>query len=222
MNRPPFRRTSTLYHSQLLSRHWLSPSAFEATLAKPSSFNFTPGQRIRLIREEVDREYSLLSTPSDDTIHLCVRLVEGGVFSSYLADAKRGEDFPFTGPHGYFMFNPSPRRPVFVATGTGIAPFVSMSGAGVKDFTLLHGVPDAGELYYREHFESIGCEYIPCLSKAVAAGNLFRGRVTDYLKMMTRIAYDFYVCGRGEMVRDVMLIADERFSGSLVYTETFY
>jgi hypothetical protein len=39
---------------------------------------------------------------------------------------------------------------------------------------------------------------------------------------MPRIPYDFYLCGRGDMVRDVTLIVDELFSGSLLYTETFY
>ncbi|MCG6537861.1 MAG: hypothetical protein L7F78_24860, partial [Syntrophales bacterium LBB04] len=108
-------------------------------------------------------------------------------------------------------------------TGTGIAPFDSMSRSGVSGFTLLHGVPDAGELSYRELFESIRCEYIPCLSKALEGKKMFNGRVTDYItRMMPRIPYDFYLCGRGDMVRDVTLIVDELFTGSLVYTETFY
>ena len=223
MNPVSFRKTSALYHAQLLDRRWLSRVAFELEFTKPASFSFTPGQRIQLIREEVDREYSLVSTPLDDTISLCVRLVEGGKLSSALSTAQQGDVFTFRGPLGYFTFIPSPRQALFVATGTGIAPFVSMSRAGVKGFTLLHGVPDAGDLYYRELFESIQCEYIPCLSKEVEGQDFFGGRVTDYIAgIMPRIPYDFYLCGRGDMVRDVTLIVDELSAGSLLYTETFY
>jgi benzoate/toluate 1,2-dioxygenase reductase subunit len=223
MNPISFRQTSTLYQAELLNRRWLSQAAFEVEFTKPASFSFTPGQRIQLIYEEIDREYSLISVPLDDTVSLCVRLVEGGKFSPAPATAKRGDTFTFRGPLGYFMFVPSPRQAVFVATGTGIAPFVSMSRSGVKDFTLLHGVPDAGDLYYRELFESIRCEYIPCLSKALEGEKMFNGRITDYLtRMMPRIPYDFYLCGRGDMVRDVTLLVDELFTGSLLYMETFY
>jgi benzoate/toluate 1,2-dioxygenase reductase component len=223
MNPISSRKDSTLYHAQLLNRRWLSPVAFEVEFAKPASFRFIPGQRIQLIHEEVDREYSLVSTPLDNTISLCVRLVKGGRFSSALSNAKKGNPFAFHGPLGYFTFVPSPRRAVFVATGTGIAPFVSMSRSGVNGFTLLHGVPDARNLYYRDLFESIRCDYIPCLSKAIEGRGMFSGRVTDYLlKRMPRTPYDFYLCGSGDMVRDVTRIVDEWFPGSLLYTETFY
>jgi hypothetical protein len=34
--------------------------------------------------------------------------------------------------------------------------------------------------------------------------------------------YDFSLCGREEMIRDVILLVDQRFPDSLVYTESFY
>ncbi len=35
-------------------------------------------------------------------------------------------------------------------------------------------------------------------------------------------AYDFYLCGCREMIRDVTLLVDERFPCSYIYTELFY
>ncbi len=35
-------------------------------------------------------------------------------------------------------------------------------------------------------------------------------------------SYDLYLCGRQEMIRDATLMADERFPGSLVFSEFFY
>jgi hypothetical protein len=51
----------------------------------------------------------------------------------------------------------------------------------------------------------------------------FRGNVTEYLEQhLTPGAYDFYLCGRSEMIRDVTHLIDIRFPESLVFTELFY
>jgi benzoate/toluate 1,2-dioxygenase reductase subunit len=34
--------------------------------------------------------------------------------------------------------------------------------------------------------------------------------------------YDFYLCGRREMIREVTWLVDERFPGSFIYSEQFY
>jgi NAD(P)H-flavin reductase len=80
------------------------------------------------------------------------------------------------------------------------------------------------DLYYASHFRQSARKYIPCLTDAKKLpANAFRGRVTEYLEQhLTAGAYDFYLCGRSEMIRDVTLLIDERFPQSLVYTERFY
>jgi len=51
----------------------------------------------------------------------------------------------------------------------------------------------------------------------------FQGTVTHYLgQELEPKTYDFYLCGRNEMIRDVTWLIDERFAGSMVYTELFY
>ena len=45
----------------------------------------------------------------------------------------------------------------------------------------------------------------------------------DYIQNhLPRLVYDFYLCGRSDMIRDVILIVDEQFPGSYVYTEIYY
>jgi hypothetical protein len=65
---------------------------------------------------------------------------------------------------------------------------------------------------------------VPCIPRpGAAAPELFAGRVTDYIAArLAPGAYDFYACGRRDMVRDVTLLADDRFPGSHVFAETFY
>jgi NAD(P)H-flavin reductase len=213
--------------AKLLQRSWLSEKTFEAELSRPLSFQFRPGQRIRFHHGALERDYSLLSRPDSPRLGLCVRHLPAGPFSSILAAAEIGTSFFFTGPHGYFTFLRSPRPPVFVATGTGVAPFLSMTRSGLTGFTMLHGVRTPEELYYRSDFGTAASLYVPCLSHPSPGSGLpagaYRGWVTEYLREhLPRGAYDFYLCGRREMIRDVTLLVDERFPDSLLYAEIFY
>ncbi len=72
--------------------------------------------------------------------------------------------------------------------------------------------------------ESAAKLYVPCISETdKLSGENFNGRVTDYLqKNLAPKPYDFYLCGRREMIREVTFLVDERFPGSFVFTETFY
>jgi benzoate/toluate 1,2-dioxygenase reductase subunit len=211
----------------LLGRRWLSQTAFELEIGSSAPFKFVPGQRIRLVQGETQRDYSLVSSPTDETIRLCVRKVEGGIMSSSLAAMEPGTRLHFTGPLGYFIFRTRERSAVFVATGTGIAPFVSMSRAGTRGFLLLHGVRLAEDLFYESDLRRSVERYVPCVSGGKGEETLppdgFAGRVTQYLAhRLPEGPYDFYVCGRGDMIRGVTRIIDERFPGSLLYSETFY
>lgn len=220
-------KQGSLQETKLINRHWISKKAFEIELARPSGFHFTAGQTIRLIHGEVKRYYSIISAPTDPTLALCVRFVESGSFTPTLATADMGHPFTLTGPHGYFTFNASLRPPVFVATGTGIAPFVSMARSGVKNFLLLHGVSRAEDLYYEHVFCNFSNDYAPCISNPTTDEQMvrgrFQGRVSDYIRInLPRIKHDFYLCGRDEMVRDVTQLVDDSFPGSRVYSEVFY
>jgi NAD(P)H-flavin reductase len=213
-----------IYSTTLLKRRWLAKHTIEITLAKPPSFEYESGQWIRLIHNDLERDYSLVSMPGDPELCLCIRVFQGGGLSSELGESPIGTPLGFIGPGGYFTFKPSARPVIFVATGTGVAPFCSMIRSGAIGVTLLHGVRSAAELYYKSIFQSAAKHYVPCLSEnGESMDEYFRGRVTDYLK--THLApgrYDFYLCGRREMVRDATFLVDEKFSGSYIYSEIFY
>jgi benzoate/toluate 1,2-dioxygenase reductase subunit len=211
---------------EVIERRWLSKKAFEIHLTRPASFQFNAGQTIRFIHGDVKRYYSIISSPDEPALTLCIRHIPGGAFSTILASAKIGTHFEFTGPHGYFTFLPSQRPPVFVATGTGIAPFVSMGRSGVRNFSLLHGVSHPDDLYYRPVFSNLNISYVPCISTPVPEDHhgftLYQGQVTQYIHTnLKRGAYDFYLCGREEMTRDVTNLVDDCFPGSFVFTEVF-
>ena len=208
----------------MIDRRWLSKKTFEIKLSKPSSYIIKAGQRVRIYYQTMERDYTPISAPADPDITVCIRKVDTGKFTPALSTADIGTRFDISRPEGYFTFKPSPLPPVFVATGTGIAPFCSMVRSGVTGFTLLHGVDSPQNLYYQSELESAADLYIPCISREYQSSDeYFRGRVTNYLQEHLPAAqYDFYLCGRREMIREVTWLVDERFPGSFIYSEQFY
>ena len=223
----PPEEARSIETTELLKRQWLSENVFEIQLSRPASFVFEAGQTICFIHRSIERYYSLLSAPDDQFLSLCIYNVPGGQFSPVLADAEIGARFKFSGPHGYFTFKPSSRPAVFVASGTGIAPFVSMSRSGVTGFILLHEVTRVEDLYYQETIKKVTSNYVACLpepgSSESSLPDAFKGSAAGYLvKNLAPGIYDFYLCGEREMIRGVTLLVDENFAGSHVYTEVFY
>jgi len=224
---PPPDNPDAIQIIELMQRRRLTKNAFEVELTRPPAFEFKAGQTIRFIHESMERYYSLISTPDDPTLVLCVYDVPHGRFSPVLAQAEIGAAFRITGPHGYFTFNPSERPPVFVATGTGIAPFVSMGRSGLADFDIIHEVNSAADLYYQELFRKIALKYTPCLlaqseTDLIPPGT-FQGNAAGFIKEnLPPASYDFYLCGEGDMTREVTLLADEHFPGSYIFKEVFF
>jgi NAD(P)H-flavin reductase len=218
------KNLASIHAAVLLKRRWLSDKTFEITISNPPGFKFEPGQRISLSLGGHTRDYSIVSGTQETELTFCIRSVAGGKLSTLLSVAEKGTPLSIYGPHGYFTFRPSARPAVFVATGTGISPFCSMARSGIAEFTLLHGVHLVEDLYYANQFQQIARTYVPCVTEADQwPGVAFNGKVTEYLeRRLPAGAYDFYLCGRNEMIRDATLLIDERFPDSLVYTEMFY
>jgi benzoate/toluate 1,2-dioxygenase reductase subunit len=220
-------RATELVEVSLTRRTWLAAETFEVRFGRPAGFDFIPGQKVKLVHNRIERCYSLVSTPQEGELAICVRHIPNGQMTPVLAKAPIGQAFHLTPPFGFFVFQPSPRRAVFVASGTGIAPFVAFVRTGIRGFRLLHGVRHGEELYYQDILAPAACTYIACLSSARdplrGSPHIFHGRVTAYIEKKLPLAdYDFYLCGGSEMIRDVMGIVDDRFPAARVFTEIFY
>jgi benzoate/toluate 1,2-dioxygenase reductase subunit len=216
-----------VFRAELGDRRWLSETTFEVALTRPSGFSFNPKQRIRVKHGDAERDYSLTSTPTDSVLTLCVRLIENGFFTPFLSRVRPGTQLNFIGPHGYFTYRTRDRQAVFIATGTGIAPFVSMARSGIRGFVFLHGVPNEKELHYVDLWREAAALYVPCVSdpdrSSDLPSNAFEGRVSGVIDdVLTRDMYDFYLSGNGRMIREMTHRIDESCPGSRVYTETFY
>lgn len=215
------------YRIILKRRRHLPDDTDEVIFHRPCEFFFQAGQKIRFFHRSITRDYTLINGPDGDELAICVRIVPQGRFSPYLRQAPIGAPFQISAPFGYFTYRPSSRPAVFIATGTGIAPFVAFARDGASGFTLLHGARSVEELHYRNEVAAAASTYIPCISSSQppeldGAATVYGGHVTTFLKNRMAVAeYDFYLCGRGEMIEQSIEIIDQRFPRSLVFCERF-
>ncbi|MCF6356302.1 MAG: FAD-binding oxidoreductase, partial [Draconibacterium sp.] len=107
----------------------LTENTFVLTLPK-SRFKYTAGQHISLAikGDYQSREYSIYSAENGDNLEILVKEVAGGYFSPKLKHLKKGEFVEVHGPFGKFGVdekNLNSHKHIFIASGTGIAPFHS-------------------------------------------------------------------------------------------------
>jgi ferredoxin-NADP reductase len=196
---------------------------FEFEVPGVNQLSFTPGQFISVIdREngkEVTRAYSIASPREGNRFALCLNRVPDGIVSRWLFKLNPGDEIEMHEPLGYFTFRHPGRRAVFIATGTGIAPFRSMLLDHLPRtqprVTLLFGVRYPQGLLYRDELEQLSSEYpnfkfLPTVTRPHENWTGRTGRVQSHLDEALNIKtpeeisnIDVYICGLKEMVDDV-------------------
>jgi ferredoxin--NADP+ reductase len=203
----------------------LTENTFVLTLPK-SRFKFIAGQHISLsiMGDYQSREYSIYSAEDGDNLEVLVKEVEGGYFSPKLKHLKQDEMVEVHGPFGKFGLDEkriNSHKHVFIASGTGIAPFHSMvkSYPGL-DYEVIHGVRYASEAYEKENYEKD--RFTVCASRDEKGD--FKGRLTEYLKQATFGENTcFYLCGNSDMIFDAMeILKDKGFDRENVTVEVYF
>lgn len=186
---------------------WHSPEIFELQLRK-DGMNFVPGDCVALFGadEKTSRPYSMASGVDEDILRFVIRRMGQGEVSPWLADRKPGDKVKVSPPFGWFR--PGPKNDgqefVFVATGTGISPFLShfRSTPERPPLQCLYGV--------RQFQDAVDLEWLRAscnVRLAVSRENIegcHRGRVTELLDDMP-CAPDihYYLCGLDDMIDEV-------------------
>lgn len=198
-------------------------------------FKFIPGQcvNIGLAKTGINREYSSYSDVNDSKkMEFLIRAVEGGAVSSALQKMKKGEHVQLDGAYGKFTLKDledKNKKYIFVASGTGIAPFHSFAKSYPDlNYKVLHGVRYASEQYDKDDYKK-GC-YTACVSrnekngKSKTKSDFFDGRVTDYLRK-NEVEKDttYYLCGNTDMINEVYdILRENGVNGDQIFTEVFF
>lgn len=89
---------------------------------------FLPGQYVNIDvpGSGQHRSYSFSSAPGEAKVSFLIKKIPGGVMSTWLEAAQPGEKLDLHGPLGSFYLRDVRRPLLFLAGGTGLAPFLSM------------------------------------------------------------------------------------------------
>ncbi|ELA08770.1 oxidoreductase FAD/NAD(P)-binding subunit [Moraxella macacae 0408225] len=126
-------------------KQW-TKTLFSFKVVRPLEFKFTAGQFVRLglnvnqikrlnaqhdDTETIFRAYSVVSSPYDEFIEFFSVVIPDGVFTSKLQYLQVGDTLQLdTTPYGFLTLSryqaPAPKDLWLLATGTGVAPFLSI------------------------------------------------------------------------------------------------
>ena len=203
-----------IYQAQIKSVDRLSPTAISFTLDGAGALSFLPGQYVNVLVPGTDqrRSYSFSSPPGSPTQSFMVRDIGPGVMSTYLRDkAEPGSAIEFIGPSGSFYLR-EPKRPLlFLAGGTGLAPFLSMLGklaqTGVQHpVHLVYGVTNDGDLVGIDQLEAYAKQLPGFTFNTVVAAQDSTHPRRGYVMSLIEPGHlnggdvDVYLCGPPPMV----------------------
>jgi ferredoxin--NADP+ reductase len=179
----------------------------------------------------IKRTYSIASPPGLDHLEFYIKVVDDGEFTTLLDKAGEGAPVWLSDSiHGGFTLEsvPTGKDIILVATGTGLAPYISMirHGAGTgrwRRLVVVHGCCYADELGFRDLIEGIAADdpsvtYIPTVTREPEDSGWagLRGRVqaifeTEAYERLVRAPLDpeqchLFLCGNPQMIDDVEVV----------------
>lgn len=200
------------------------------------ALTFLPGQYANVTVPGTDqtRSFSFSSSPLSDEVGFLIRDTRYGALPSYLREhGKIGEPIEFTGPLGSFYLRDIKRPVLFLAGGTGLAPYLSMlemlAETGTEyPITMVYGVNTDEDLVLVDALERLAVKMpnftFTCCVAAEDSGYPNKGFVTRYFgaEQLNGGDVDVYVCGPPAMVDAVRAhIAAQGVIARNLYYERF-
>lgn len=214
---------------------------FKLVFEPGTEFDFEPGQFVNAMApspEEgklIKRPYSIASPPYEKGyLDLVWKRVEGGFMTNYFWKLKEGDTLQVQGPLGRFgLKKPLAKRLVFVATGTGIAPFRAMIHELFKEGTdrevwLIFGNRYETDILYDEEWKKLAGQhsnfyYLPTVSRPehwTGEKEYVQKLLLKYLK--TPHDTHLYICGLTNMITEVQKAALEMgFTKEQIFFEKY-
>jgi Na+-transporting NADH:ubiquinone oxidoreductase subunit F len=202
-------------------------------LVEPREIKFTAGQYVQLMApayrgspEPVYRAYSVSSPPSDNhAIELIIRLVPGGICTTWVFNyLKEGDEVTLNGPYGEFRLTDSDGEMIWIAGGSGMAPFWGIVRPMVEESnprqgTYFFGALAVRDLFLLDEFREVeqklpNFRFVPALS-APAQGDDWDGETGLITEVVARHVADgssaeAYLCGSGGMIQAACKVLEQK------------
>lgn len=232
---PPSSRIGTVVEQRSLTQNLT-----ELRLRLDQSLSFRAGQyaELSLAASGLSRPYSILNAPASALeLTFCVKRIPGGAFSSHLSQLTPGTTLNVHGPFGTMFLRKSGRPVIAAATGSGIAPILSILGDAADSgldvaIRFYYGAVSAADLSYLDLLDEFAqrlpdFQFVPCLSHGETAtvSNAREGRITRVIASDIGDAsgYDAYLCGAPDMCNTIgELLELKGLSANRVHTDAFY
>ncbi len=200
-------------------------------LEEPVDISQRPGQYVQIEAPSPDgpvfRAYSISSPAYEsDVIELMVRLIPGGIGSTYLHNLNEGDPVTFTGPYGEFYLNEDPSTEIIcVGGGCGMAPMKNIiytlySKWPDRSCWLFFGCRTTQDVFYLKQFQDLAAKHpnlhvVYALSDELAEGEQWDGE-TGFIhlaadKMLKAgIKRQAFLCGPPLMIEAVTRVLEEK------------
>lgn len=199
---------------------------FDVPSELKEAFQFSQGQNLTLRKvfngEEARRNYSICSSPFDNTLRVAVKKVEGGLFSTWAnEELKAGDVLDVMPPTGKFYTELKPEQKksyVAFSAGSGITPLLSIIKTTLltepqSSFTLVYGNRTKNSIIFKEELEALKDRFIDrfrvyhILSRERSDAEINYGRIdVAKLDLLFNKVIDlegsdeFFLCGPEEMI----------------------
>lgn len=204
--------------------------------AKPEQFDFKAGQFVQFLipgsEKVIPRSYSLSSSPRENKIEFCVKLLENGIASAHFRSMQTQEEVDIKGPLGRFVTREHYEKLTFIATGVGLAPIMGIITDELefkktnKPVQLIFGVRSEKDIFWKDKLDGFAQKYpnfsyVMCLTQPSESWTGAQGRVTEFLKEIDPTS-DYYMCGSAAMVMDARaLLAEAKIPSAQIHFEVF-
>lgn len=188
-----------------------------------------------MIAGKIPRAYSVAESDGH-TATFIVSFSGMGVGSRFFANAEVGTHILGYGPYDDFPYQESTKRyKIFLATGTGVAPFVKMIPLAIEEgvpSALLLGSPKEEDLPYHDFFKNLEKKYpqlfayFPVLSRPPEGWQSGTGYITSYAPEFIQEEplgnWDMYICGVPAMIYSAEeMVRKLRFPREHVFIQKF-
>lgn len=219
---PPEKRRAVLAgKTQLTPTIWQMDFELEVPVNE-----FSPGQFARLRVGDFEwRDYSIAAIDGAKVTFLISNRT-GGHGSQFVTRAEAGTKTEIELPLGQYTMVRNRYSKVFIATGTGLAPFLPMFRQLEREGTLGHtklyfGCKTAAE-DITTHLDPMPPIVVRCISRGTLSPGGFKGRVSGAIASLAfdPACTDFYICGSTGMVADCKEALE--LGGAVhIYTESY-
>jgi ferredoxin--NADP+ reductase len=203
------------------NRHW-TENLFSLRV-QGAQLSFEAGQFVRIALdidgERVARAFSFVNPPQDPVLEFYGVIVPQGPLSPRLARLDAGDRLHVAAnPAGFLKLSEVPDAETLwlIATGTGLAPFLSILRTRApwrrfRNVVLVHAVRHANELTYQDLIRQTRVRYVTFVSRESAPGSL-AGRIPAAItdgrleqaagRKLAADASHVMLCGNPQMLKD--------------------